>query len=52
MDPAQICLEQIKKDFKIYNREKWVLKSFSCLTWLRKDLRVCEIYTLNKYIQK
>lgn len=22
MDPAQICLEQIKKDFKIYNREK------------------------------
>jgi len=22
MDPVQLCLEEIKKDFKIYNREK------------------------------
>ena len=40
MDPAQICLEQIKKDFKIYNREKWVLKTFSFLTSIRKDIRI------------
>lgn len=37
MDPVQLCLEEIKKDFKIYNREKLLsnrrpTKSSSSLT--------------------
>lgn len=39
MDPVQVCLEEIKRDFKLYNRKKLTLQRNLAATGSSSSLR-------------